>query len=61
MHMSMAIHVLIDYVANHVHEEHPFYKEHRDWFGHLKLPDGRLNLRLWDEYRLTTWFEPFLP
>ncbi len=58
---SHNIYILIDYVANHVHEEHPFYKEHRDWFGHLKLPDGRLNLRLWDEHRLTTWFEPYLP
>jgi glycosidase len=55
------IHILIDYVANHVHEEHPFFKKHPDWFGQLKLPDGKLNLRLWDEYRLTTWFEPFLP
>ena len=55
------VHILIDYVANHVHEEHPFFKEHRNWFGHLKLPDGRLNLRMWDEHRLTTWFEPYLP
>ncbi len=55
------IHILIDYVANHVHEEHPFFKQHRNWFGHLELPDGRLNLRLWDEQRLTTWFEPYLP
>ncbi len=55
------IHILIDYVANHVHEEHPFFKEHRNWFGHLELPNGKLNLRLWDEHRLTTWFEPYLP
>lgn len=53
--------VLLDFVANHVHELHPYFKEHPDWFGSLKLPDGRLNLRLWDEYRLTTWFEPYLP
>jgi glycosidase len=58
---SHGIHILYDYVANHVHEEHPFFKEHRDWFGHLELPDGRLNLRMWDEHRLTTWFEPYLP
>ncbi len=58
---SHGIYILIDYVANHVHAEHPFFKEHRNWFGHLELPDGRLNLRLWDEHRLTTWFEPFLP
>ena len=53
--------ILLDIVAHHVHKEHPYFKEHRDWFGHLKLPDGRLNLRLWDEHRLTTWFEPFMP
>lgn len=55
------IKILLDFVANHVHEEHPLWKEHRDWFGVLELPDGRKNLRLWDEYRLTTWFEPYMP
>ncbi|MCW8803715.1 MAG: alpha-amylase family glycosyl hydrolase [Ignavibacteriaceae bacterium] len=55
------INVLLDFIANHVHEEHPLWKEHRDWFGVLELPDGRKNLRLWDEYRLTTWFEPYMP
>ncbi|MDZ7625344.1 MAG: alpha-amylase family glycosyl hydrolase [Ignavibacteriaceae bacterium] len=55
------IKVLLDFVANHVHEEHPLWKENRDWFGVLELPEGRKNLRLWDEYRLTTWFEPYMP
>ena len=55
------IKILLDFVSNHVHIEHPFWKEHRDWFGVLELPDGRKNLRLWDEQRLTTWFEPYLP
>jgi glycosidase len=55
------IKVLLDFIANHVLEEHPLWKEHRDWFGVLELPDGRKNLRLWDEYRLTTWFEPYMP
>ena len=55
------IHVLLDYVAHHVHVEHPLWKEHPDWFGTLDLPDGRKNLRIWDEFRLTTWFEPYLP
>lgn len=55
------IKILLDYVSHHVHQEHPFYKEHPDWFGKLELPDGRLNLRLWDEQRLTTWFEPYMP
>jgi glycosidase len=55
------IRVLLDFVANHTHIDHPFFKEHRDWYGVLELPDGRKNIRFWDEYRLTTWFEPFLP
>lgn len=55
------IKVLLDFIANHVHMDHPFYKEHRGWFGTLDLPDGRKNIRFWDEFRLTTWFEPFLP
>lgn len=55
------IKILLDIVANHVHQNHPLFKEKPEWFGELKLPDGRMNLRLWDEYRLTTWFEPYLP
>jgi len=55
------IKVLLDVVAHHVHLENPIFKEHPDWFGTLDLPDGRKNLRLWDEYRLTTWFEPYMP
>lgn len=58
---AKGIKVLLDFVSNHVHKEHPYFQEHRDWFGQLELPDGRLNLRFWDEYRLTTWFEPYLP
>jgi cyclomaltodextrinase len=53
--------VLLDFIAHHVHIEHPFYHDHPEWFGTLDLPDGRKNLRLWDEQRLTTWFEPYMP
>lgn len=55
------ISVLMDFVSNHVHQEHPYFQEHPEWFGQLILPDGRKNLRLWDEQRLTTWFDPYLP
>ncbi|MEZ4798405.1 MAG: alpha-amylase family glycosyl hydrolase [Flavobacteriales bacterium] len=53
--------VILDYVAHHVHENHPLYQEHPDWSTNLHLPDGRLNTELWDEQRLTTWFDVFLP
>ena len=55
------IKILLDCVAHHVHIRHPFYQKHPEWFGTLDLPDGRKNLRLWDEQRLTTWFEPYMP
>ena len=58
---SKDIKIFWDYVAHHVHQEHWMWKDHRDWFGTYNLPNGRLNLRLWDEYRLTTWFEPYMP
>ena len=53
--------VVLDYVANHVHEQHSVYKEHPDWVTPLYLPDGTMNTEKWDEYRLTTWFDTFLP
>lgn len=56
-----SMNVLIDYVANHVHQEHPIYKEHPDWVTNLYLPDGSLNTERWDDHRLTTWFDTFLP
>ncbi|MBN1475630.1 hypothetical protein JXA47_02650 [Candidatus Sumerlaeota bacterium] len=55
------IRVILDCVANHVHEEHPLFTEHRDWFGEVELPDGTMNIKLFDEHRLTTWFDTFLP
>ena len=55
------LNVILDYVANHVHELHPIYKEHPEWATDLYLPDGTLNTEKWDEYRLTTWFDTFLP
>ncbi len=58
---ASGIRVLLDLVTNHVHEDHPWFREHPEWFGPLNLPDGRLNIRLFDEHPLTTWFDTFLP
>ena len=53
--------IILDYVANHVHKDHPLYKQHPDWFTSLYLPDGTMNTEKWDSHRLTTWFDTFLP
>jgi cyclomaltodextrinase / maltogenic alpha-amylase / neopullulanase len=55
------LNILLDFVANHVHEDHPYYKANPDIATMLRLPDGTLNLERWDEHRLTTWFDMFLP
>ena len=55
------ISVMLDFVSNHVHENNPIIKENPHWATTLNLPDGRKNIRLWDEHRLTTWFDTFLP
>jgi len=55
------INVLLDYVAHHVHIEHPFYKQHPEWTTPLYLPDGTMNTERWDDQRLTTWFDTFMP
>ncbi len=53
--------VILDFVAHHVHQLHPLYKTHPNQVTPFILPDGKKNLRIWDEQRLTTWFDDFLP
>lgn len=53
--------VILDYVANHLHINSPVLQEHPDWTTELILPDGRENIGLWDEQRLTTWFDKHIP
>ena len=55
------INILLDFVCNHVHELHTIYQEHPEYATQLDLGEGRRNLRLFDEERLTTWFDTFLP
>ncbi len=53
--------ILLDFISNHVHENSSLYRNHPDWVTQLNLPDGSQNIRKWDEQRLTTWFDTFLP
>lgn len=53
--------VILDYVANHMHINSPTLKAHKDWTTPFYTPDGRENLELWDEFRLTTWFDKHIP
>ncbi len=58
---ARGMNILLDYVSNHVHKESWLYKQHPDWATQFMLKGNRKNLRLWDEQRLTTWFDEFLP
>ncbi len=53
--------VILDYVSNHVHQQNKNYIDNPHWATILDLPDGRKNIRIWEEHRLTTWFDTFLP
>jgi len=48
-------------VANHMHIASPTLQQHPDWHTDSLLPDGRRNFELWDEARLTTWFDVHIP
>ena len=58
---ARGMNVILDYVANHVHQSHVIYQNNKDWATDLYLPDGTMNTEKWDEHRLTTWFDTFLP
>ena len=55
------LNVILDYVANHMHINSPTLQAHPDWHTDSILPDGRRNFELWDEARLTTWFDVHIP
>ncbi len=53
--------VILDHVANHMHINSPTLQQHPDWVTSPVTPDGRPNFELWDEFRLTTWFDKHIP
>jgi glycosidase len=54
--------VIMDWVANHVHETHPYYVEHPEWFNGQAVckdeVDGQQN---WNRIPESCWFAPYLP
>lgn len=58
---SRNINILLDYVSNHMFINSPTLKAHPDWVTSNITPDGRPNFQLWDEFRLTTWFDKHIP
>ena len=55
------INVILDYVAHHMHINSPTLKANPNWTTPMYTPDGRPNFELWDEFRLTTWFDKHIP
>ncbi|MEC7242251.1 MAG: alpha-amylase family glycosyl hydrolase [Myxococcota bacterium] len=51
--------VIVDWVGNHVHEDHPYLEDHPEWFASQPLICQDANN--WNDYPETCWFDPFLP
>ncbi len=53
--------VIMDWVANHVHEDHP-YAQNADWFNDLAVcQDSSGGQSNWDRIPESCWFAPYLP
>jgi glycosidase len=56
---ARSMRVLFDVVPNHVHEQHPWVKEHPDWFkSDCVCGQGTCD---WASHIKTCWFAPYLP
>lgn len=53
------IRVLVDYAANHVHEDSPLYINHKDWFN--TNPIYICDQGNWDTHPIECWFAENLP
>jgi glycosidase len=53
--------VIMDWVGNHVHTEHPLY-ETQDWFSSQAICEDSVSGETnWDRIPETCWFAPYLP
>ena len=54
--------VMMDWVANHVHSDHPYYAEHPEWFNSQEICKDQVGGQLnFDRIPETCWFAPYLP
>ena len=51
--------VMVDWVGNHVHTQHPYYTDHPDWFA--ETPAVCDDYNNWNDIPETCWFDAFLP
>lgn len=54
--------VIMDWVANHVHETHPYYVDHPEWFNGQEIcKESAFGQSNWDRIPESCWFAPYLP
>jgi glycosidase len=56
--------VLVDFVANHTHQDHPWVSEHPDWFNPefiCKEDEDNNGVLNWDQRPESCWFASYLP
>lgn len=54
--------VIMDWVANHVHEDHPYAIDHPEWFNPQAVcKDSVGGQSNWDRIPEACWFAPYLP
>lgn len=55
---NRGIRVLIDWVGNHTHDQHPWFEEHPNWYTteHLCMDNDN-----WNQAPETCWFAPYVP
>lgn len=54
--------IMMDWVGNHVHSDHPYVTDHPEWFGQaLVCRDESGGQSNWDRIPETCWFADYLP
>jgi glycosidase len=58
---AKGIRVLFDVVPNHVHDQHPYYAAHKEWFDGTSSCVCGQGTCDWATHEQTCWFAPYLP